>query len=92
MWLLLALFIVVKLLVFHKMQKMHLDVHTHKICPGGYHGLAPDPFDCDSYYLCPDLVHLFCPAGQQFDLAAQMCVDVNAPNGCVNKLRENLLL
>ncbi|QYC92777.1 AC145 [Trabala vishnou gigantina nucleopolyhedrovirus] len=92
MWLLLAFFIIVKLLVFHKMQKLHLDLHHRKICPNGYYGLAPDPYDCNSYYLCPDTVQLYCPPSMQFDLTAYTCVDNDYPNGCVEILNKNLLL
>ncbi|ABI35692.1 ChtB1 [Ectropis obliqua nucleopolyhedrovirus] len=92
MWLLLAFFIIVKLLVFHKMQKMHVDMHHKKICPNGYNGLSPDPFDCNAYYLCPDTVHLFCPPNMQFDIDAYECTNIDYPNGCVKKLTRNLLL
>ncbi|AWW14379.1 hypothetical protein KM620_gp019 [Hyposidra talaca nucleopolyhedrovirus] len=92
MWLLLAFFIIVKLIVFHKMQKMHIDLHHQKICPNGYYGLVPDPFDCNAYYVCPGHTHMFCPSNMQFDLKAYSCVDNDYKNGCVQILTKNLLL
>ncbi|ACF05312.1 hypothetical protein [Adoxophyes orana nucleopolyhedrovirus] len=92
MWLLLAFFIVVKLLVFAQLQRMHLDLHNNKICPGGYHGLAPDPFECDSYYLCPQTIQMFCPPGQQFDLDKQLCIEQSFKSGCLGRLYQNLLI
>ncbi|QHB21669.1 ac145 [Artaxa digramma nucleopolyhedrovirus] len=92
MWLLLALFIIIKLFVFYKMQKMHLDFHHDKICPKNYYGLAPDPFDCNGYYACPDTVQLFCPPDKQFDLNMYKCVDANLRNGCFDILQQHLLL
>ncbi|ACO53460.1 chtBD1 [Euproctis pseudoconspersa nucleopolyhedrovirus] len=92
MWLLLALFIIVKLFVYYKMQKMHLDLQNDKICPKNYYGLAPDPFDCNSYYCCPDTVKLFCPPNMQFDLEKYDCIDAADKNGCYHKLQSRLLL
>ncbi|QWO71538.1 chitin-binding protein 1 [Orgyia pseudotsugata single capsid nuclopolyhedrovirus] len=93
MWLLLAFFIIVKLLVFHKMNKMHENMHRNKICPTGYFGLAPDPLDCNSYYLCPATVHFYCPPNTQFDLDSYVCVDIDEQaDGCFAKMYRNLLL
>jgi hypothetical protein len=93
MWLLLALFIIIKLLVFHKMRTMHLDVHNGKLCPSGYHGFVDDPFDCNSYYMCPDAIQFFCPPGHQFDVSKQMCVDNNIDDdSCMGRKYKNLLL
>ncbi|AAM09272.1 hypothetical protein [Mamestra configurata nucleopolyhedrovirus A] len=92
MWLLLALLIVVKLVLFHKLKDMHYDIHTNKICPKGYYGLAPDPYDCDSYYICPDRVQFYCPHGQQFELTEQKCIEASLETGCIGRLYKNLLL
>ncbi|CDG72475.1 Unknown (Ac145) [Spodoptera exigua multiple nucleopolyhedrovirus] len=92
MWLLLALFIIVKLVVFHKLQDLHHDLHTRKICPSGYHGLAPDPYDCDSYYVCPDKQLFYCMPGQQFDVVEQNCVPASLESGCMGRLYKSLLL
>lgn len=92
MWLLLGLLIILKLIIFHKLQDMHHDLHVHKICPKGYHGLAPDPYDCDSYYLCPNRQQFYCPHGQQFELTEQKCIEATFETGCVGRLYKNLLL
>ncbi|AUV65410.1 hypothetical protein [Alphabaculovirus myunipunctae] len=92
MWLLLALFIVVKLIIFHKLKDMHYDFHINKTCPNGYHGLAPDPYDCNTYYLCPQRQLFYCDHGQQFDLDKQSCVEATFDRGCVGRLYRNLLL
>ncbi|ABY65735.1 chitin binding 1 [Orgyia leucostigma nucleopolyhedrovirus] len=92
MWLLLALFIIVKLLVFHKMNKLHENLHKEKICPKGYFGLVPDASDCNSYYLCPGTIQFFCPNNTQFDLDAYKCVDLERRDGCFAKMSRNLLL
>ncbi|UJZ88958.1 chtBD2 [Erannis ankeraria nucleopolyhedrovirus] len=92
MWLLLALFIVMKLLVFHKMKKMHVDLHHTKICPKGYNGLAPDPFDCNGYYLCPESLKMYCPSNTQFNIDEYDCVSNDLKNGCVEVLTRNLLM
>ncbi|AXS67687.1 ac145-like protein [Cryptophlebia peltastica nucleopolyhedrovirus] len=92
MWLMLAFFIIVKLLVFHKLQKMHLDMHVAKICPNGFHGLAPDPFDCSSYYLCPQSIQMFCTENTQFDLETNSCVPQSFESGCLGRLYKNLLI
>nr|QBI90237.1 hypothetical protein [Trichoplusia ni single nucleopolyhedrovirus] len=93
MWLLLAIFIVVKLLVFHKMKNMHIDLHNNKLCPTGYHGLVGDPFDCNVYYSCPRKTHFYCPSDQQFDLEQQSCIpnDLNDDSCMARKYRSLLL-
>nr|AIX47852.1 ChtB1 [Lymantria dispar multiple nucleopolyhedrovirus]AJR20288.1 chtB1 [Lymantria dispar multiple nucleopolyhedrovirus]AMO27515.1 ChtB1 [Lymantria dispar multiple nucleopolyhedrovirus]AQQ80039.1 chtB1 [Lymantria dispar multiple nucleopolyhedrovirus]QCQ67269.1 ChtB1 [Lymantria dispar multiple nucleopolyhedrovirus] len=92
MWLLLAFFIVVKLLVFHKMQKLQLNMHLKQLCPAGYHGLVEDPFDCNAYHVCPQTSQCFCGADEQFDLEAQSCVPASTPGGCVDRRVRALLL
>lgn len=92
MWLLLAFFIVVKLLVFHKMQKLQLNTHLKQLCPAGYHGLVEDPFDCNAYHVCPQTSQCFCGADEQFDLEAQSCVPALTPGGCVDRRVRALLL
>ncbi|AGR56765.1 chitin binding domain protein [Hemileuca sp. nucleopolyhedrovirus] len=92
MWLLLVLFIIIKLIVFHKMQRMHEDLHHYKICPKGYHGLVPDPFECNAYYMCPNTLHFYCPPNKQFDLNMYRCIDLDYEDGCVKTLEKNLLL
>ncbi|QAT90419.1 hypothetical protein KM622_gp134 [Spodoptera exempta nucleopolyhedrovirus] len=92
MWLLLALFIIIKIVVFHKLQDLHHDIHARKICPKGYYGLAPDPYDCDSYYLCPQRILFYCMPGQQFDVAEQDCVPASLDSGCVGRMYQSLLL
>ncbi|AAY83945.1 ORF-14 peptide [Chrysodeixis chalcites nucleopolyhedrovirus] len=93
MWLLLAIFIIVKLLVFHKMQNMHLDVHNHKLCPNGYHGLVNDPFDCNVYYSCPQKTQFYCPPDEQFDVERQLCIpnDIH-DDSCMARKYKSLLL
>ncbi|AKC91755.1 chitin-binding domain protein [Lambdina fiscellaria nucleopolyhedrovirus] len=92
MWLLLALFIIIKLIVFHKMKNMHNDLHMDKICPKGYHGTVPDPFDCNAYFVCPCRTRLHCPPSMQFDLDAHGCVENTRSDGCIDVLTRNLLL
>ncbi|AIU41260.1 chtb [Sucra jujuba nucleopolyhedrovirus] len=92
MWFLVVFFILVKLFVFHRMKNMHLGLNNDKICPKGYYGFAPDPFDCNAYYLCPDKVHLFCPPQLQFDILQYSCVTNDLIDGCVDVQTKSLLL
>nr|QHN73864.1 hypothetical protein [Spodoptera litura nucleopolyhedrovirus]UQV25546.1 hypothetical protein [Spodoptera litura nucleopolyhedrovirus]WML75084.1 hypothetical protein KBIHDJOI_00041 [Spodoptera littoralis nucleopolyhedrovirus]WOC30879.1 hypothetical protein GACBDANE_00114 [Spodoptera litura nucleopolyhedrovirus] len=93
MWLLLAFFIILKLMVYHQLQKMQFGANDSKICPRGYHGTNSDPFDCNAYYLCPQALRFFCPPGQQFDLDSKKCENiVDLETGCVGRLHRNLLL
>lgn len=92
MWLLLAIFIIIKLFVFHKMQTLDTDKYVRKICPTGYNGVAPDPLDCNSYYLCPETIQLFCEADQQFDIDSHGCIPMSFEYGCAGRLYKNLLL
>jgi Chitin binding Peritrophin-A domain len=91
-WLLLALFIAVKLLVYHKMQTMQTDSLHHKLCPDGYVGLNADPYDCNAYYMCPERKQFYCPSNTQFDLDEQGCVPISFDRGCVGRMYRNLLL
>ncbi|AIG63191.2 ORF12 [Helicoverpa armigera SNPV] len=92
MWLLLALFIIVKLLVYHKMQNLQVDMHHHKLCPAGYNGLNADPFDCNAYYMCPEKIKFYCPRNYQFNLDAQGCQPDSLETGCIGYNYRNLLL
>ncbi|AIE47858.1 ac145 [Peridroma alphabaculovirus] len=92
MWLLLGLFIILKLMVFHKLKDLHFDFHVNKLCPNGYHGLVPDPYDCNSYFLCPSRQQFYCDTGEQFDLDEHKCVFATLESGCVGRLYKNLLL
>ncbi|ALD88475.1 hypothetical protein HanGV4gp012 [Helicoverpa armigera nucleopolyhedrovirus] len=86
MWLLLALFINVKLLVYHKMQNLQGDMHHHKLCPAGYNGLNADPFDCNAYYMCPEKIKYYCPRNYQFNLDA---VATTGTTQCVYNIANN---
>ncbi|AIZ48702.1 asb145 [Agrotis segetum nucleopolyhedrovirus B] len=92
MWLLLALFIILKLLVFHKLKDMHFDLHVRKVCPTGYYGLAPDPYDCNSYYMCPGRHLFYCNPGEQFEVLEQKCVPASLETGCIGRMYNSLLL
>ncbi|AUA60241.1 ChtB-like [Operophtera brumata nucleopolyhedrovirus] len=92
MWFLVVFFILLKIIIFKKLQAMHVDAHHNKICPDGYHGLNADPFDCNSYYSCPGSAKFFCESDQQFDLDTKTCIDTHFDVGCVGKLNRNLLL
>nr|WUR10840.1 ac145 [Calliteara abietis nucleopolyhedrovirus] len=92
MWLLILLFIIAKLLVFHRMKKQQENILLDWVCPKGYYGLAPDPVDCNSFYACPDKIQFFCPPNMQFDIDSQNCVGLEYENGCFAVLERNLLL
>ncbi len=93
MWLLLGLFIIIKLFVFHRMQNMHIDLHHSRLCPKGYHGMVTDPFDCNIYYLCPSKAQFYCGPEQQFDENKQICVETNVhDDSCMARKYRNLLL
>ncbi|AHD25498.1 ac145 [Choristoneura murinana nucleopolyhedrovirus] len=93
---LLVLFLVLlKVLIFKRLNAMHLDSHHNKICPRGYFGLNADPFDCNAYYMCPHRVHMFCGPGHEFDLDSASCVPIEYDclgAGCTARLYRNLLL
>lgn len=93
MWLLLAFFIFLKIMVFHQLQKIQLNADNPRLCPNGYHGLNSDPFDCNAYYACPQLLRFYCPSQHQFNLDTQKCEPVvDLETGCVGRLHRNLLL
>ncbi|AUF81540.1 ac145 [Malacosoma neustria nucleopolyhedrovirus] len=92
MWILLAILVLVKVAMFHQMQKLHLNVHIKQLCPNGYHGLVPDPYDCNAYYMCPESIQFFCPLNYQFDLDRQTCLPQNLHDGCLGRLYRNLLI
>lgn len=84
------------MLIFKKMNQIHLDSHHNKICPKGYYGLNADPFDCTAYYMCPHKMQMFCELNHEFDLDTASCTPIvyNDPssNGCTAHLYRNLLL
>lgn len=92
--LLLILFLVLlKVMIFKRLQDLHLNLHHDKICPRGYFGLNADPFDCGAYYMCPHKVRLFCNQGHEFDLDSASCVPVEHDGaGCTARQYRNLLL
>nr|ANW12308.1 ac145 [Malacosoma sp. alphabaculovirus] len=92
MWILLAILVLVKVAMFHQMQKLHLNVHVRQLCPNGYHGLVPDPYDCNAYYMCPESIQFFCPLNYQFDLDGQTCLPQSLHDGCLGRLYRNLLI
>jgi len=95
MWFMLLFLIALKILVFHKMQEMmRIKTDDPRVCPKGYHGFNSDPFDCNSYYLCPHTIRFMCEPQEQFDLDSQTCkpIDVFMETGCVGRLNRNLLL
>ncbi|AAR28778.1 ORF14 [Leucania separata nucleopolyhedrovirus] len=95
MWFLLLIFILLKIMVFHKLNKMmNMGPNDHRVCPAGYHGFNADPFDCNGYYMCPHAIHFLCQPQEQFDLDTQTCqpVDLFLETGCVGRLNRNLLL
>ena len=92
MWLLLAVFIVIKLMVLHQLQNIQHDVHHNKICPQNYVGYNADPFDCNAYFVCPEKIKLYCPSNTQFDLDTLSCVPMSTSLGCTGRLYRNLLL
>ncbi|AKR17281.1 ChtBD2 [Urbanus proteus nucleopolyhedrovirus] len=92
MWFLLIFFILLKILVFCKMTNLQKNLHADKMCPKGYHGLVPDPYDCAEYIQCPAQNKFFCPNQYQFDLEQQKCVPIDLKNGCIAQKYNNLLL
>ncbi|QEI03583.1 CHTBD2 [Rachiplusia nu nucleopolyhedrovirus] len=93
MWLLLGLFIIIKLFVFHQMKNLHVEKHHARLCPQGYHGFVIDPFDCNIYYLCPSKTEFYCDPDQQFDMDTQKCIEANIhDDSCMARKYRNLLL
>lgn len=93
---LLVLFLVLlKVLIFQRVNGIHLDLHNNKICPNGYFGLNADPFDCSAYYMCPQKVRLYCDPGHEFDLDSATCTPIEydrSGKGCTAVQYRNLLL
>nr|AFS51889.1 DekiORF10 [Dendrolimus kikuchii nucleopolyhedrovirus] len=95
MILLILFLVIIKVLIFKKMNQLHLDNHHNKICPNGYVGFNSDPYDCTAFYMCPDRVQIFCELNHEFDLDTASCIPVqynSGGNGCTARMYRNLLL
>ncbi|AKN80955.1 hypothetical protein [Lonomia obliqua multiple nucleopolyhedrovirus] len=93
--LLLILFLILfKVLIFQKMNQMHIDAHKSKLCPNGYFGYNIDPYDCTAFYMCPHKVQMFCEPNHEFDLDTISCkpIMLHGGNGCTARMYRNLLL
>lgn len=62
------------------------------ICVNGLYGYRPDPFECDTYYKCPEGIKFYCEAGTQFDPDKSMCVPLSEPGGCYEIMMKRLLI
>ena len=95
MILLILFLVLLKVLIFKRLNEMHVDSHHSKICPRGYFGLNADPYDCGAYYMCPHKLRMFCDANHEFDLDSASCVPIEYGTcgaGCTARLYRNLLL
>ncbi|ABM05429.1 Mv-ORF113 peptide [Maruca vitrata nucleopolyhedrovirus] len=95
MLLLIIFLILVKVLIFKKMNQIHLNSHQDKICPKGYFGNNSDPYDCSAYYMCPHKVQMFCEPNHEFDLDSASCVPIvydHTGSGCTARMYRNLLI
>ncbi|QOD39971.1 Maph8 [Matsumuraeses phaseoli granulovirus] len=89
-----VLFIIVKVVIYHGMKNLQKQTwFMDRICVNGYYGSVADPFDCDSYYQCPEGLKFYCPFGFQFDGDKAECVSITARdvNGCYNTAARRLL-
>ncbi|AGQ20267.1 hypothetical protein CaLGV008 [Clostera anastomosis granulovirus A] len=80
-----AIFIVLKVIIYHHIKRLQKQTwFMDRLCVVGYHGNVADPFECDSYYKCPEGVKFYCAVGTQFDGDEGLCVpiDKNDVNGC----------
>ena len=87
--------IVVKIIIYHGLKSLQQKQWLlDRICTNGYYGLTSDPFECDSYYSCPQGVKLYCEQGQEFDPDKSACVpiDTEEGQGCYARLMRRLLL
>lgn len=62
-------FILVKIAILHNILGAERRRLQAMVCPAGFYGPSPHPFECNSYFMCPDGVQLYCPAGQEFDVS-----------------------
>ncbi|ABQ51952.1 hypothetical protein SlGVgp009 [Spodoptera litura granulovirus] len=85
--------IIVKIMVYHGIKNLQQKQwYLENICVNGYYGLSADPFECDAYYSCPQMIKLYCENGTEFDADKSECVPYDAVNGCYEKMLRRLLL
>jgi len=85
--------VICKILIFHGLKNLQRKTwFMDNICVNGYYGYCADPFDCDSYYKCPERIKFFCEPGTQFDPDKSLCVPLNSPDGCFEIMRRRLLM
>ncbi|AAP85645.1 ORF_8 [Adoxophyes orana granulovirus] len=89
-----VLFIIVKVMIYHGFKNLQQKKwYIEQICVNGFYGNAPDPFQCDAYYHCPEGVKYFCDIDEQYDADKSMCIkiDNNDYNSCYNIAARRLL-
>ncbi|UXX41817.1 ac145 [Psilogramma increta granulovirus] len=90
-----VVFIVVKIIIYLGIKK--LQTHTFikdRVCINGYYGTVADPFECDSYYQCPEGLKFYCNVDEEFNADKNECVSINVENnggGCYETAKKRLL-
>lgn len=86
-------FIIIKIVIYHGMKNLQKKTwFMERVCVTGYYGPAPDPFECDAYYQCPEGLKLYCDPGRQFDPDAGECVPIEVGvDGCYENGRRRML-
>nr|AUF82063.1 hypothetical protein [Cryptophlebia leucotreta granulovirus] len=88
------LFIIIKVIIYHGVKNLQKQTWImDRVCVNGYYGTVADPFECDSYYKCPEGIKFFCDVNEQFDADKNICVSLtlNNVNGCLETASRRLL-
>lgn len=87
-------FIIVKIIIYLGIK--NLQTHTFikdRVCINGYYGTVADPFECDSFYQCPEGLKFYCNVDEEFDADKNECVSITENNnsGCYETAKKRLL-
>ncbi|AKN80770.1 hypothetical protein [Diatraea saccharalis granulovirus] len=86
-----VLFIILKIIIYHNVKNIQTrDWLMKRICINGYYGNVADPFECDSYYKCPEGLKFYCDIGNEFN-GDKGCCEAITSTGCYNVLSRRLL-
>ncbi|AAK70676.1 ORF9 similar to AcMNPV ORF145 [Cydia pomonella granulovirus] len=87
-------FIIIKVIIYYGIKNLQKQTWVKdRVCVNGYYGSVADPFECDSYFKCPEGIKFYCDVGEQFDGDRAVCVPLtsNDVNSCVETASRRLL-
>ncbi|AAG27310.1 PxORF12 peptide [Plutella xylostella granulovirus] len=83
--------IIIKIIIYHNIKNLQKKTwFMNQLCVKGYYGYVSDPFECDSYYKCPEGLKLYCGQNEQFDADQIGCVAYTG-DGCYEAKKRRLL-